>query len=51
MERNLAVKISEDLYFNVKVKAALEKKTLKQFVIELLENEVTNEKAPVEPTK
>lgn len=36
MERNLAVKIPEELYYKVKLEAAKERKTLKQWVIDVL---------------
>lgn len=51
MEKSILIRVPEELHHSVKMMAAEQRKTLKQYLIELLEEKVENEKASAKPSK
>ena len=51
MEKNILIQVPEELHRSVKIMAAEQRKTLKQYLIELMEEKVENKKASAKPTK
>jgi len=43
-ERNIGFKVDEELYKKIKVKIALDGKTLKDYILELIQKDLANQK-------